>query len=139
MILENFNIQSNVGFKGGLFIEKAGTASENLRGYYQSAEKSTFVEDYCLWWHKPYRHWWIGHCSSRGDNSGLAWLEPDVLCPNDSQDGWRRGGSDTELTGYARIAKASDDFSAIQAAASSSSSNNSSADVTSEGAADALA
>ena len=126
MILENFNIESNVGFKGGLFIEKAGTINESLRGYYQSAtEKSTFLDDYCLWWHKPYRHWWIGHCSSRGDNSGLAWLEPDVLCPNQSQDGWRRGGSDTKLTGYARIANASD-VSAIKAA--------SAADVTSEGA-----
>ena len=52
LILENFNIGR---FKGGLFIEKAGTASENLRGYYQSDEKSQ--KHYCLWWHKPYRHW----------------------------------------------------------------------------------
>ena len=120
MILENFNIGQ---FKGGLFIEKAGTASENLRGYYQSDEKSQ--KHYCLWWHKPYRHWWIGHCSSRGNNHGLAWLEPDVLCPNDSQGPWRRGGSDTVTTGYARIANTYDDydFSPIQAASSSQSNS----------------
>ena len=119
-----------MGFKGGLFISKAGTVSENLRGYYQSTQKSTFVDDYCLWWHKPYRHWWIGHCSSRGDNSGLAWLEPDVLCPNMSQDGWRRGGSDTKLTGFARIANASE---AIMTAIKATSGGRGT-DVTSEGA-----
>ena len=119
-----------MGFKGGLFISKAGTVSENLRGYYQSTQKSTFVDDYCLWWHKPYRHWWIGHCSSRGDNSGLAWLEPDVLCPNQSQDGWLRGGSDTKLTGYARIANASE---AIMTAIKATSGGRGT-DVTSEGA-----
>ena len=58
----------------------------------------------CIWWHKPYRHWWIGECtnifghSSLGGNNGFAWLAPDSLCPiQDKAGDWRRGGSDEPL------------------------------------------
>ena len=36
----------------------------------------------CIWWHKPYRHWWLGNCISLGENHGHAWLAPDSLCPH---------------------------------------------------------
>ena len=112
LILADFNFgDTDRGFTGGLFIEQAGTVSENLRGYYQADQNGspTILTDYCLWWHKPYRHWWIGHCRNRGDNNGLAYLNPDVLCPHEGKSGdWRRGGSDTELPGFARVAKKSD-------------------------------
>ena len=111
VVLVDFNFDNdNAGFPGGLFVEQAGTVSENLRGYYRKEpEVTTFLSDYCLWWHRPYHHWWIGHCRNRGDNNGLAWLEPDVLCPHEAKSGeWRRGGSDTVMAGFVREAKASD-------------------------------
>ena len=49
------------------------------------------LENKCIWWHKPYRHWWIGECtnifghSSLGGNNGFAWLAPDSLCPIQDQ------------------------------------------------------
>ena len=56
------------------------------------------LEKNCIWWHKPYRHWWIGPCTNLGENNGFAWLEPDSLCPIQDKTGdWRRGGSDETL------------------------------------------
>jgi len=56
----------------------------------------------CIWWHKQYRHWWVGDCRKKGLNHGYAWIEPDIDCPTDlSDDGhpplWRRSGTDEPL------------------------------------------
>ena len=57
------------------------------------------TEDYCIWWHAPYRHWWIGNCRKVGNNHGYAWLLPsEAQCPSDGGQGqWRRGGTDAIL------------------------------------------
>ena len=56
------------------------------------------LENKCIWWHKPYRHWWVGECTNLGENSGFAWLAPDSLCPiQDKAGDWRRGGSGETL------------------------------------------
>ena len=66
----------------------------NGRGVYR-AEKSP---QNCIWWHKLYRHWWLGDCRKRGNNHGFAYLRPDETCPHDGSEGeWRRGGSDEVL------------------------------------------
>ena len=66
----------------------------NGRGVYRG-EKNNHN---CIWWHKQYRHWWLGDCQKRGNNHGFAYLQPDTTCPHDGADGeWRRGGSDEVL------------------------------------------
>ena len=56
------------------------------------------LENKCIWWHKPYRHWWVGECTNFGGSNGLAWLAPDSLCPiQDKVGDWRRAGSDDPL------------------------------------------
>ena len=66
----------------------------NGRGVYR-AEKSP---QNCIWWHRLYRHWWLGDCRKRGNNHGFAYLGPDETCPHDGEEGeWRRGGSDEVL------------------------------------------
>ena len=56
------------------------------------------LENKCIWWHKPYRHWWVGECTNLGENNGFAWLAPDSLCPiQDKAGDWHRGGSDDLL------------------------------------------
>ena len=66
----------------------------NGRGVYR-AEKSP---QNCIWWHKQYRHWWLGDCRKRGNNHGFAYLGPDETCPHDGGEGeWKRGGSDEVL------------------------------------------
>lgn len=66
----------------------------NGRGVYR-AEKSP---QNCIWWHRLYRHWWLGDCRKRGNNHGFAYLGPDETCPQDGSEGeWRRGGSDEVL------------------------------------------
>ena len=63
----------------------------NGRGVYRGQHNS----NNCIWWHKQYRHWWLGDCQKRGNNHGFAYLQPDTTCPHDGSDGdWRRGGSD---------------------------------------------
>ena len=53
----------------------------------------------CIWWHAPYRHWWIGSCNSVRNNVGHAWLQPsEAQCPYDGGQGqWRRAGTDAIL------------------------------------------
>ena len=67
------------------------------RGVYKGVKGPT--ESHCIWWHKPYRHWWIGNCYKVGNNHGYAWLQPqDAVCPSDGAQGqWRRGGTDAVL------------------------------------------
>ena len=67
------------------------------RGVYKGVKGP--VEDYCIWWHKPYRHWWIGNCRKVPNNHGYAWLKPrEAVCPTDGAQGqWRRGGTDAVL------------------------------------------
>ena len=58
------------------------------------------LTQHCIWWHKLYRHWWVGHCDNLGENHGFAYLAPDTLCPHEGKVGdWRRGGLDTPLEG----------------------------------------
>jgi hypothetical protein len=101
------------GFPGndkvdGTYIQTSETFSDSDRGYYQNVDT-----DQCLWWHKPYRHWWMGHCSARGNNQGHVWLNPDKLCPSDASVGeWRRGGTDQYIpTGLVRVANDNDEAS----------------------------
>jgi hypothetical protein len=35
----------------------------------------------CVWWHRKYRHWWIGPCENVGMNDGFAYFEQDRECP----------------------------------------------------------
>ena len=80
----------------GLYVEQSITSSQCLRGYYKKGIN-------CIWWHKKYRHWWIGDCNNRPENVGHAWLEPDVTCPNQAGSDWRKSGTDEELNGYVTI------------------------------------
>ena len=80
----------------GLYVEQSITSSQCLRGYYKKGIN-------CIWWHKEYRHWWIGDCNNRPENVGHAWLEPDVTCPNQAGSDWRKSGTDEELNGYVTI------------------------------------
>ena len=80
----------------GLYVEQSITSSQCLRGYYKKGIN-------CIWWHKKYRHWWIGDCSYLPENVGYAWLEPDVTCPNQAGSDWRKSGTDEELNGYVTI------------------------------------
>ena len=95
------------GFDGdhnGIFIEQSPTFDEVDRGYYRHET----IANWCLWWHKPYNHWWMGHCGARGQNNGHSYLEPSPLCPHEAKKGpWRRGGSDEEILG-ASIKEATD-------------------------------
>jgi hypothetical protein len=52
----------------------------------------------CVWWHRQYRHWWIGPCENVGLNVGYAYGEEDFVCPY-SVKTWRRGGSNEILHG----------------------------------------
>jgi hypothetical protein len=52
----------------------------------------------CVWWHRQYRHWWIGPCENVGWNAGYAYAEEDFDCP-DLEQTWRRGGSNEILHG----------------------------------------
>ncbi len=60
-------------------------------------------EDKCIWWHRQYRHWWIGPCENVGTNSGFAYIQPDLRCPMLSSGlawieiDWRRGGSNEPI------------------------------------------
>jgi hypothetical protein len=58
----------------------------------------------CIWWHKEYRHWWVGPCENVGNNAGFAYINEDTSCPypyfnNDFKLTWRRGGSDEIVSG----------------------------------------
>jgi hypothetical protein len=46
----------------------------------------------CIWWHRQYRHWWVGPCENVGLNSGYAYIDEDTNSPWFGT--WRRGGSD---------------------------------------------
>ena len=52
----------------------------------------------CLSWHGLYRHWWLGPCTHRGQNSGYAWLEEDARCPYQGRV-WREAGTDALQAG----------------------------------------
>lgn len=55
----------------------------------------------CLWWHRQFRHWWMGACEHIGDNQGYAWLVQDLSCPTVPQEKviWRRGGNNAIIHG----------------------------------------
>ena len=59
-------------------IEDSEKGSNLERAFYRHED----LTHRCIWWHKPYRHWWLGHCKSLGENQGHAWLAPDSLCPH---------------------------------------------------------
>jgi hypothetical protein len=58
--------------------------------------------DSCVWWHQPYRHWWIGSCKNVGTNFGYAYLQEDGSCPSlpyPNNATWRKGGTDEIIDG----------------------------------------
>ena len=76
--------------------ESSGWSSHltNGRGVYRAIKDPKN----CIWWHKLYRHWWLGDCRKRGNNHGFAYLQPDKTCPHGDTEGeWKRGGSDEVL------------------------------------------
>ena len=80
---------------GGKDTGSWSTHLTNGRGVYKGEENPRN----CIWWHKQFRHWWLGDCLKRGNNHGFAWLQPDVTCPQDGAEGdWHRGGSDEVLS-----------------------------------------
>ena len=104
VVAEDFDIQGVLG----VYHEQSPTLAEDERGYYQNQKGI-----WCIWWHRPYRHWWIGHCNQRGQNHGHAWLKPDSLCPSEGKVGeWHRGGTDAELEGLVRLPRPEDDLDA---------------------------
>ena len=46
----------------------------------------------CIWWHQPFRYWWIGPCENVGSNTGFEYIEDDAGCPGSTN--WRRSESD---------------------------------------------
>ena len=80
----------------GTYSQLKPTFNESVKGFYQNEDRP----QYCIWWHKPYRHWWIGSCGNRGDNSGFAWLDPPTLCPTHGKNGeWRQSHTDEVIDG----------------------------------------
>ena len=58
----------------------------NGRGVYRAIKSP----NNCIWWHKLWRHWWLGACKHIGKNDGFAYLQPDETCPQDGSEGeWR--------------------------------------------------
>ena len=93
VIAENFTTGSQ--FNGAYSVMDDDWANERVVYRHEKLPQG------CIWWHKQYRHWWIGDCRKKGLNHGYAWLEPDLACPSDL-DGegnplWRRGGTDEAL------------------------------------------
>ena len=93
VIAENFTTGSQ--FNGAYSVMDDDWANERVVYRHEKLPQG------CIWWHKQYRHWWIGDCRKKGLNHGYAWLEPDLACPTDL-DGegsplWRRGGTDEAL------------------------------------------
>lgn len=85
---------------------------------YLEANRPIFEGSYerdgkCIWWHRLYRHWWIGYCDDIGDNAGFAYINEDLGCPSECTPEveigvfpcpeksmtWRRGGSNEVITG----------------------------------------
>ena len=97
MVVQDFDITS-FDFTG-TYIALKPTLNETQKGFYQNENRP----QYCMWWHKPFRHWWIGSCANRGDNSGFAWLDPPTLCPTDGKNGeWRQSQTDEEIDGFVK-------------------------------------
>ena len=100
--MEGFKFQDDTN---GLYEEQSPTFSEGERGYY----KHVTHPFRCIWWHRNYNHWWIGHCDHRGLNQGHAWLGPSSLCPAPSEIGqWHQGGTDQVLQGLVRLPEATE-------------------------------
>ncbi len=100
------------------FLDLKVSGDSNHNGYYNKIIYSEgnrpiyLIEDgdLCIWWHQPYRHWWIGDCENIGTNSGFAYLQEDSSCPNTpnpSNPTWRRGGSDEILNEFELTAEKS--------------------------------
>lgn len=74
----------------------------NNRPVFRILTQDTRNDDKCIWWHE-YKHWWMGPCSSVGDEAGHAYLDPDENCPFLSEEAsgfqWRRGSSNEFIVG----------------------------------------
>ncbi len=44
--------------------------------------------DKCIWWFRPCRRWWLGHCEHVGTNTGFAYIDADVVCPHPEEQRW---------------------------------------------------
>ncbi len=76
--------------------EYDGHYSASLKNGYLEGNRIVYEKNgKCVWWHRQYRHWWVGPCENVGLNDGYAYAESDVECPSGSL--WRRGGSDEYL------------------------------------------
>lgn len=79
----------------GLYIKNGGMIKERDVYYHVSRY------DFCIWWHKQYRHWWLGKCKDIGENAGYAYLNPDKSCPHEGKSSeWHKSGSDKTINGY---------------------------------------
>ena len=79
----------------GIYIKNLDLTGE--RDVYQHENEN----ELCIWWHKEYRHWWLGNCDNIGQNTGHAYLQPDKNCPNEGKSGdWKKSGSDETINGY---------------------------------------
>jgi hypothetical protein len=76
-------------YNGIYSFNKLNDSPEGNRPVYQKNGK-------CVWWHRQYRHWWIGPCENVGMNTGYAYVKEDSDCPS-YENTWRRGGSDEFL------------------------------------------
>jgi hypothetical protein len=81
--------------------------STEYNGHYQFDFHSGFLEGNrpvyqnnrnCVWWHRQYRHWWVGPCENVGLNDGYAYIEQDVNCVIGGVE-MRRGGTDEIIHG----------------------------------------
>ena len=81
--------------ESGLYIKNERLTKE--RDVYKHENRN----DLCIWWHKKYRHWWLGFCGNIGKNVGHSYLEPDKTCPNEGKSGdWKKSGSDRTINGF---------------------------------------
>ena len=74
---QGFNNEFDAHYQSGWTNNETG---EFLTQYMDG--KQIFVSDaYCVWWHREFRHWWIGDCQNVGTNSGYAYIDSDERCP----------------------------------------------------------
>ena len=80
----------------GLYI-KQGSIKQQVTG----EEKYVYhhkTKNICIWWHSAYRHWWLGSCQNIPENVGIAYLQPDNICPHEGIGGdWQRSGTDIPI------------------------------------------
>ena len=59
----------------GLYIKNGALIDE--KDVYHHEKK----DDFCIWWHKQNRHWWLGKCKDITKIAGNAHLNTNKICP----------------------------------------------------------